>query len=547
MPLSRPDADTSRRVDLISTNGAVVTAFALTRATMSSVILGTAFIGGFNIESTAVLLVQVSVLVVATVGLYSSLRALLRSFQRRPMFASHAWSLIALDSALAIGVMAMIDSETSPLAWVALITPVLETAVLFSMAPAGLVWLGLSLAFLALRIAGDGSDSTGSETLVLAIQQVLAVLLISGPAALMADSAQQRIDQLAEDRRSSEKTAHRLRRVAEGARVMSQENSTEGILATAARSAVAIGFDQADIVFRSESGELTLHTSHATGPSSAVPLHILTSGIPPTEVRSIGHDHESWGDALRLEHIASGHALMLSTERDGELTTSSNQAILRVWSKHQSATEQDVRALALLADHARETHRAAELLDAAETHAAQLLHEVRHDGLTGLANRAWVLETLESRINQREATALFFIDLDGFKSLNDTIGHRAGDAALVTVGERLRERSGHGSLVGRMGGDEFIVVMPVTPFDTLSTLEQFGESLVAVIGEPMTTDGHPAQLGASIGLAVHDGVVDADQLISLADNSMYDAKRAGGGLRVDPASVELYEQRKAAS
>jgi diguanylate cyclase (GGDEF)-like protein len=195
--------------------------------------------------------------------------------------------------------------------------------------------------------------------------------------------------------------------------------------------------------------------------------------------------------------------------------------------------------LSLLGGQTREILRAAVVLDRAKAHANQLQHEVRHDGLTGLANRAFLLETLEQRIKSRSGTALFFIDLDGFKSLNDTIGHRAGDAALVTVSERLNALAPTGSLVGRMGGDEFIVMTPVGRTDTLETLHRFGDSVAQLIGEPMLCDGHEARVGASVGLAVHDGVVGADQLISRADAAMYEAKRDGGGLRVDPKSAGL--------
>jgi len=353
----------------------------------------------------------------------------------------------------------------------------------------------------------------------------------------MADSAQQRIDNLAEARRSSDQTSERLRRIAQSAQQMAQHQELDEILGVAAKSAAAIGFDQADIVVRDASGNLRLHSSDSIGPAEHVPLEILSSH-PDDDVASITMEDPQWGDELRLNGIASGHGIVLSN-RD------SATAILRVWSKRQQASAEDVRALTLLGGHAREAYRATELLKKAQTHADQLEYQVRHDALTGLANRAYVLETLEKQLARRQPTALFFIDLDGFKAVNDTLGHRAGDDALVTVAERLRATGRAGELAGRMGGDEFILLTPLTQFDTLEVLQNYGNEIVRSVSEPMIADGNAAQLGASVGIAVHDGIVGPDQLISLADDAMYEAKRQGGGTRFSPHTANHFADRMA--
>ena len=223
------------------------------------------------------------------------------------------------------------------------------------------------------------------------------------------------------------------------------------------------------------------------------------------------------------------------------------RVVLRAWSKRAAATPEDLRALELLGGHARETYRATEVLNKAKTHADQLQYEVRHDGLTGLANRAYVLEELGDRLATRGSTALFFIDLDGFKTVNDTLGHRAGDDALIAVADRLRSAGRGGELAGRMGGDEFILLTPLTVFDTIETLQAYGDAIVQSVREPIITDGQHAQLGASVGIAVHDGKLGPDQLISLADDAMYEAKRRGGGTLIAPQSVALFEQQREAS
>ena len=522
-------------VESISTNESALIAFAFTRAVLSLIIVGSVLSGGIERTNSDVILITAAFVLVAAVGLFSTARTLLHKYRKRLIYAHQPWAVILLDSALAIGVMAVIDAETSPLAWIALIAPVLETAVLFSMAPAAMVWIGLSLAFLALRLSTGFSDEPAAETLTLAIQQVLAVLLVSGPAALLSDSTQQRMDDLADARRSADQVADRLRRIAQAASDMSQENSVESVLASASHSAVTIGFDHADVVLRHADGTLTSHGSHSIGPFRLPPIEILTREAVIGSVVTIAADDDEHGQLLHAHDLSSGHAVQISS--DGDSTV-----VLRVWSKRRRSTEQELRALALLAGHAREIHHAAELLAEAKAHSDQLLYEVRHDGLTGLANRAYVLSSLEERISTNANTALFFIDLDGFKQINDTLGHRAGDAALVHVAERLRtlrafEVDRPDTLAGRMGGDEFIIILPLTVFDTMVALEQFGAAIDDAISRPMTVDGKKAQLGSSIGLAILTDGLDADQFISLADHAMYEAKRAGGGLHVSSTSV----------
>jgi len=213
--------------------------------------------------------------------------------------------------------------------------------------------------------------------------------------------------------------------------------------------------------------------------------------------------------------------------------------VLRAWSRHRAAYEGEVRALELLVNHAREVFRTSRLLDEAQLHADQLQHEVRHDSLTGLANRSYVLETLEQRIADGHRMAILFLDLDGFKDLNDSFGHRAGDAALQVVATRLADRMRPGSLAGRMGGDEFIALIPVTAFESLDVLNDIAHSISSTIAEPMIAFGNEVVLGVSVGVAVHSPGVGADQLISLADTAMYLAKRSGGGVRFSDQKSEL--------
>ncbi len=158
----------------------------------------------------------------------------------------------------------------------------------------------------------------------------------------------------------------------------------------------------------------------------------------------------------------------------------------------------------------------------------RMRHDALHDPLTGLANRTLLHDRLAGALarSRREdgTTALLFLDLDGFKRINDVHGHAAGDAVLVEIGRRLLAAVRPSDTVTRMGGDEFVVVCDDVDEETAVALAR---RLEAVIDQPITVDDTEHRLSASIGIALgHD---DADELLRAADAAAYDAKGAGGG------------------
>jgi diguanylate cyclase (GGDEF)-like protein/PAS domain S-box-containing protein len=155
-----------------------------------------------------------------------------------------------------------------------------------------------------------------------------------------------------------------------------------------------------------------------------------------------------------------------------------------------------------------------------------------YDALTGLPNRAAVAETLSARLEATDAPlALALLGLDNFKTINDTLGHSAGDAVLQATASRLRASMPAGATVGRFGGDEFALLFNDTPEHVI--LVQLAEMLRQV-GEPLEVSGHPIHLEASIGLALREDAGQADappsasELIARADLALYKAKARGG-------------------
>ncbi|MFJ9120815.1 putative bifunctional diguanylate cyclase/phosphodiesterase [Streptomyces sp. NPDC102394] len=166
--------------------------------------------------------------------------------------------------------------------------------------------------------------------------------------------------------------------------------------------------------------------------------------------------------------------------------------------------------------------------------------EQLRDPLTGLPNRQWLLERIWTALDDAERigvrSALMLIDLDRFRSVNDTLGHLAGDRLLLQIADRLRVALPRGAEAARLGGDEFAVLLPVA--DSTTSATRVARGLVTALSSPLDLDGLTLVLEASAGVAVFpDHALDAEGLLRRADVAMYQAKR-------DRTGVEVYESKR---
>jgi diguanylate cyclase (GGDEF)-like protein len=170
-----------------------------------------------------------------------------------------------------------------------------------------------------------------------------------------------------------------------------------------------------------------------------------------------------------------------------------------------------------------------------KAHTELLEHMALHDSLTGLPNRTLFYDRIEHAIyvTQREEKlfAMLMIDLDGFKLINDTLGHHIGDLVLQEVGKRMMEMLRKADTVARLGGDEFAVLL--LSIDGIDESREVASKLLETLKAPMILDGESLNVGASVGIVLYPKHgSDADTLVKNADISMYVAKKSRRGISI---------------
>ncbi len=161
--------------------------------------------------------------------------------------------------------------------------------------------------------------------------------------------------------------------------------------------------------------------------------------------------------------------------------------------------------------------------------ASRLEHEARHDDLTGLANRKLVLERLAALLDRAPAggVAVLFIDIDRFKTVNDSLGHEAGNQLLVEIAQRLRRVGGRAEVIGRLAGDEFVFV--ASGVGAPDAARALAHRMLDVIARPIDVDGRAVVVTASIGVALvsRPPYENGEEILRDADVAMYRAKEEG--------------------
>lgn len=220
---------------------------------------------------------------------------------------------------------------------------------------------------------------------------------------------------------------------------------------------------------------------------------------------------------------AQGNTYIIATKRSLHKDAAGNSFLVGVIRDitHRKRVEEELKRAAA------ELFRNNNELKVQEDHLRYIAY---HDALTGLPNRKFFVEQLHESLLWAESNnlllGLLFIDLDGFKQVNDTFGHEIGDRLLVTIAQRLNNCLRGGDTVARLGGDEFTVILRAIP--KIQVAARVAEKILTTITEPIVLEGHITRVSASIGISVYPiNSQDSETLIKYADSAMYRAKFCG--------------------
>lgn len=443
----------------------------------------------------------------------------------RPDPTWRAAAQLAVDGGLALIATVIMDPTASPLAWVALLIPVLDAGAAFGPALAGVVWLALGLAYIALRMRMLPSDSSGAELVRLGLQQMAAVAAITIPTGYLAARLRDDLDRAHDTLVSARRWVRELEMVAVHSRRLTETTDPSAVLQRAAEAARDLGFPRVDVCQRT--GAERWRVTHAAGEGrSPDPAgdHALeraaASGASVLTGRGSTEREIQW---LHLTGYAGG--MIVPVRQEGDAV-----AVLRAWSHVPlAADDSQVQALRVLTTQAAAAWGTASRFSSLAGWSRQVAHEAAHDALTGLPNRTSVMARLETAAERVAGGgppfALLYLDLNGFKEINDLMGHEAGDAALVAVGERLARVARAGDTAARLGGDEFVMVLDEvsSPADAVTIARRVCEAL----SRPVSVGGRTAPIGVSVGIAWSAPGDTADTVLRAADTAMYRVKRRG--------------------
>ena len=395
-----------------------------------------------------------------------------------------------LDALVVLGVVGVAGLPPTSLALVLLLLPLLEAAVWFGLAGVASLWIVCSVAMGAYVVVLPERVPEGALAVVVVAMPTL--LLATIPVAMLAEHLVAQVGRLGEARQAADDRARLLGDLsAITAEIFPLDR--DAVLAQLVVGAERLGADDVAVV-------------DASAPDGG---RWVAGGDGSGRTGLTAPDDEPAEDVVRTPlawelPVPGGDAYTVTAKVVGPAEEVARR----------------VEALDLLVAQARVGLANAVLVQQLERLKSTYELQATRDQLTGLLNR----RGLVARAEQLAGTlGVLFCDLDGFKGVNDTLGHAAGDELLEKVARRLEAGLPPHAVLGRMGGDEFVVVVPDAPADELAEL---GRRIELEIGRPFLLDAGMARIGVSIGTAfAAPGERDLDALLGTADQLMYEVKR----------------------
>ena len=410
--------------------------------------------------------------------------------------------------------------------WAVLVLPAIEGAIRFRFAGALASWFVLAGGYWGANVA-----STPSLPAATVAQRLTIVLLVALPVGYLADELVAEIEAHRRGHHEAEQRSVLLRAAAHGGRMTSQLDVDE-ILGVISTTVTEIGFADPQV--------FELSGADAS-PATALPVRGSRSepAIPPGDERLVA--------AATLR--ATGKPVVSSTLLALSIPMIDEQFVVLTarWDEteeHTDPTETPsarVEILELFAAQAGASLHNAQVHRGLEELKDRLDHEASHDPLTALANRRLFTDELEratGRGRPGDLVGVLFVDLDGFKEVNDKYGHDTGNDLLVAVASRLRDCVRPGDLVARIGGDEFTIML--TRLESVAPTATIAQRICDAISEPFELGARTVHISASVGIALAPArSTESGDLLRRADAAMYLAKSHGKARwMMDPGSLE---------
>ena len=415
---------------------------------------------------------------------------------------------MALDAAICVSVMFNNLTDPTDVIWVIVFMPIIEAALRWSLTGGIASGIGFGVATGAWGAAVNVTVGVPVDVAQLSLRASV-IGIVGGFIGLL-------VSRLAGERRALQQVLHLTRDL-----MLTVDRDGHIVAANDAAMRV-LGPDSHDVIGRPLAAFLLDEPAIEAGGADrsahgAVPQGAVSHGAVPRGDRDHRHGRDHRGDRdprHGRDHRDDLAELLRATELVERPFTQADGTVL--WLE-----------LAVTADHEYGvTYVAGRDVTERREHARQLQHQAFHDPLTGVANRGRLMELLDEHITQPAGSlALLFVDLDRFKSVNDTLGHASGDDVLCAVVGRLRGCVRGGDVVARLAGDEFCVLLP----DVAGGEEalEVAERMVCSLGQPYLVNGTEVCVSASVGAALNQSGDTADSLLHRADLAMYRAKESG--------------------
>ncbi len=431
---------------------------------------------------------------------------------------------LAVDTVVAVALVSL--QSSAGVAWAIITLPILEATIRYRLAGALIHWTMMTVFTVAGRLfvitrsdVGFGSTFDELEQL---LEQLGVLLLIVVPGAYLTE---QLLSDVLRQHHATNEAARRaqvLERVAETGYELNRLGTE--LFASLTKAVTSLGFRHADALLLGRDGTWrVLATANPGLPPPGQPgSGLRTADLVHGEVLIDDLDTEtSELLALQSHKLAQVIRLTLSTEEGRHI-------VLRAATgSEEEIDESGIDALRLLAGQAAVALQNRQLVSELQDVQSELAHQATHDALTGLPNRVQFLRHLDRALaapdtNRRHV--VMFLDLNGFKGVNDTLGHEVGDVLLEHVAERLGNVVVEGGLVARIGGDEFTVYLE--PVDETDEAIEVAGRIHQAVNSPFQLGDQTVNVGVSIGIAIGEVGLDGGELLRRGDVAMYAAKRA---------------------